>query len=183
MTLIKDMESRMDKSIDAYEENLAAIRAGRANPKLVEDITFSYYGVETPIKQAATISTPEARLLVIQPWDVSNIKPIEKAILQSDLGITPGNDGKIIRLPFPQLTEERRKDLVKDVKKKSEEAKVAIRNIRRDAMDEIKSMEKSGEWTEDDRKSTEADVQKVTDKFTEKIDKISKKKEDELLEI
>lgn len=183
MTLVKETDQRMQKSIEAYEENLSAVRAGRANPKLVEDLTFSYYGVDTPIKQAATLSVPEARLLVIQPWDSTNIKPIEKAILQSDLGITPGNDGKVIRLPFPPLTEERRKDLVKDVKKKAEEAKVAIRNIRRDVMDTIKKMEKNGELTEDERKTEENDVQKCTDRFVEQIDKIAKRKEEELMEI
>lgn len=180
---VKDMEARMTKAVDAYSEGLQSIRAGRANPKLLDGITFPYYGIETPINQAASINVPEARLLVIQPWDVSNIRAIEKALLASDLGITPSNDGKLIRLPFPPLTEERRKELVKEVNKRMEEAKVAIRNIRRDAMDTVKKLEKSGELTEDDRFSTEEDIQKATDRYIENTEKIAAHKNAELMEI
>lgn len=183
MFTLNDYKSKMQKSIHVYEEDLQQIRAGRANPRLLEDIRFSYYGVDTPINQAATIQVPEARLITIQPWDISNLTPIEKAILASDLGITPSNDGKIIRLPFPELTEERRKQLVKDVHKRSEDAKIVIRNIRREAMDEIKKCEKATELTKDDRFAFEEDVQKLTDDFIKEIDAITKRKEKELMEI
>nr|WP_072514310.1 ribosome recycling factor [Ndongobacter massiliensis] len=179
----KEMERRMNKSVESFEDELASIRAGRANPKVLEGITFPYYGVDTPINQAASISVPEARLLVIAPWDVSNIKPIEKAILASDLGITPGNDGKVIRLPFPELTGERRKELVKGVGGRAEEARIAIRNIRREAMAEIKKQEKSGELTEDERFQSEEAVQKITDRVIASIDAIAKEKEKELMAI
>lgn len=180
---IKDYENKMKNTVNNYSEALTMIRAGRANPKLVEGITFEYYGVETPINQAATINVPEAMLITIQPWDVNNLKPIEKAILESDLGITPNNDGKILRLPFPALTEERRKELVKDVNAKAEESKISIRNIRRDAMDELKKAEKANELTEDDRFSLEEDVQKLTDKYIGEIESVAKDKEKELMEI
>lgn len=180
---LKNYEEKMKKSVHVYEETLSNIRAGRANPKLLENITFSYYGVDTPINQAATIQVPEARLMTIQPWDASNLKPIEKAILGSDLGITPSNDGKIIRLPFPALTEERRKELVKEVAAKTEEGKVYVRNIRREAMDQIKKEEKSGELTEDDRYRQEEELQKLTDKYIKNIETIAKNKEKELMEI
>lgn len=183
MFKIKEYEDRMKKSVSALETEYQNIRAGRANPKLVETITFSYYGTDTPINQAATIQVPEARMITITPWDVKNIKPIEQAILASDLGITPSNDGKMIRLPFPPLTEERRKDLVKNVHALKEDAKVAVRNIRRDAMDKIKSLEKAKEFTEDDRRSSEDDVQKLTDKYIGELDKTAKHKESELMEI
>ena len=179
----KEMERRMNKSVESFEEELASIRAGRANPKVLDGITFSYYGVDTPINQAASISVPEARLLVIAPWDISNIKPIEKAILASDLGITPGNDGKVIRLPFPELTGERRQELAKNVGGLAEEARIAVRNIRREAMTEIKKQEKSGELTEDERFQSEDSVQKITDRMIASIDTIAKEKEKELLAI
>ncbi len=179
----KEYEDRMKKTAESFEDDLQTIRAGRANPRLLDGITFPYYGVDTPINQAATIQVPEARMITITPWDMNNVKPIEKAILASDLGITPSNDGKMIRLPFPELTGERRKELVKDVKKKLEEAKIAVRNIRRDAMDEIKKLEKANELTEDDRHGYEDDIQKVTDKSIELVEKISEKKEKELMEI
>lgn len=179
----KKYEDQMKASVDHFSEDLQQIRAGRANPKLVEKISFEYYGVDTPIKQAATINVPEARLLTITPWDKNNIKPIEKAILSSDIGITPSNDGTMIRLPFPALTEERRKDLVKEVASRSEDAKIAVRNIRRDAMDEIKKAEKNKELTEDDRYIEEEAMQKMTDKYIEEIEKLCSKKEKELMEI
>ncbi len=179
----KKYEGRMKSSIDHFSENLQNIRAGRANPKLIEKITFSYYGVDTPINQAATINVPEARMLTITPWDKNNVKSIEKAILSSELGITPSNDGTMIRLPFPALTEERRKELVKEVSGQSEEAKIAIRNIRREAMDEIKKAEKNKEMSEDDRYVEEEAMQKLTDKYIEEIEKIGSKKEKELMEI
>lgn len=181
--MFKTYRTKMEQHIKGYKENLTTIRAGRANPSLVENINFKYYGTDTPIKNAATISVPEARLLAIQPWDMSAIKDIEKAIIASDLGITPSNDGKIIRLPFPALTEDRRKELVKDVKKRSEQSKVGIRNIRRDLMDDIKKAEKNGELTEDERKSNEKEAQELTDEFIELIDTITKDKENELMEV
>ncbi|MCI6156696.1 MAG: ribosome recycling factor [Peptoniphilaceae bacterium] len=179
----KTFEERMEKTIRAYKDELSHIRAGRANPKLLDDITIEYYGTETPLNQVATVNVPEARMITIQPWDMNNLKAIEKAILASDLGITPSNDGKIIRLPFPPLTEERRKELVKEVKKREEEAKVAMRNVRRDAMDAIKKAEKEKEISEDDRYAKEADLQKLTDKVGKKIEEISEAKEKELMEI
>lgn len=180
---IKEAEKKMEKGLVFYKESLALIRAGRANPQVLDKVTFSYYGVDTPIKNAATISVPEARLLVIQPWDQSTLKEIEKAILSSDLGITPSNDGKVIRLPFPELTEDRRKELAKQVKASGEEAKITIRNARRDAMDQVKKMEKNSEISEDDLKVAEEDIQEVTDKYTKKIDEATKLKEKELMEI
>ncbi|SUB76121.1 ribosome recycling factor [Peptoniphilus indolicus] len=179
----KDSEQKMSKSISVYKEDLQSIRAGRANPTLLDKIAIDYYGQTTPLNQIAGISAPEPRLLAIQPWDANTIPEIEKAILKSDLGITPSNDGKIVRLVIPQLTEERRKDLIKVVKKNSENAKVALRNIRRDSMEEIKKLEKSNEITEDDRKRAEDEIQKITDKYIEEVDKITKDKESELLEI
>lgn len=179
----KEFDQKMTKAVEAFHEGLQTIRAGRANPKLLDGIVFPYYGVDTPINQAASISVPEARMLVIQPWDSKNISAIEKAILASDLGITPSNDGKIIRLPFPQLTGERRKELVKEVKVRMEEAKVAVRNIRRDAMDLVKKLEKKSEMTEDERYDAEDEIQKLTDKHIESIESIAKAKEKELMEI
>lgn len=178
-----ELESQMKKSLEALEYDFQHIRAGRANPNLLDDISFSYYGVNTPIKQAATINVPEARLITITPWDKTNLKPIEQAIISSDLGITPSNDGTMIRLPFPQLTEERRKDLVKDVNKRMEEGKVAVRNIRREGMEDIKKAEKNKEIAEDDRYRAEDDLQKLTDKYIEKMEEITKKKEKELMEV
>lgn len=179
----KDSEQKMSKTVAVYKEDLQSIRAGRANPTLLDKITIDYYGQVTPLNQVAGISAPEPRLLSIQPWDANTIPEIEKAIQKSDLGITPSNDGKIIRLVIPQLTEERRKDLIKIVKKNSENAKVAIRNIRRDSMEDIKKLEKSNEITEDDRKKAEDEIQKITDKYIDDIDKITKEKESELMEI
>ena len=157
-------EEKMNKTISVFEENLAEIRAGRANPAILNKITVDYYGVPTPINQVAGISVPEARMILIQPWDVSILKEIEKEILKSDIGINPNNDGKVIRLTFPELNEERRKEIVKDIRKLAEEAKIAVRSIRRDAIDEAKELEKNSEITEDDLKKEEEDIQKLTDK-------------------
>lgn len=176
-------EEQMNKSINFLKEELATIRAGKANPKLVDKIQANYYGSMTPINQMANISVPEPRCLIIQPWDASSLKEIEKAILASDLGINPTNDGKIIRLMLPQLTEERRKDLLKLVKKEIENAKVALRNIRRDVIELFKKMEKSSELTKDDLKKAEEEAQKLTDKYTKLIDDIYKEKEKEILEV
>ncbi|WP_422486808.1 ribosome recycling factor [Gudongella sp. DL1XJH-153] len=179
----KEAESKMEKTISVYKDELSAIRAGRANPALLDRINVDYYGQITPLKQVGSVSAPEPRLLVIQPWDSKLIPLIEKEILKSDLGLNPSNDGKLIRLAIPQLTEERRKDLIKIVKKNSENAKVAIRNTRRDAVDKIKKMEKDKELTEDDRKQAEDEMQKITDKYITKVDEVTAKKEEELMEI
>ena len=176
-------EEKMNKTISVFEENLSEIRAGRANPAILNKITVNYYGVPTPINQVAGISVPEARLILIQPWDTSILKEIEKEILKSDIGINPNNDGKVIRLAFPELNEERRKEIVKDIKKMGEEAKVAIRSIRRDAIDEAKAMQKNSEITEDDLKNEEEAIQKLTDKKIEEIDKILEAKEREVMSI
>ena len=179
----EEFETKMRKTSENLSTNLAAVRAGRANAAVLDQITVDYYGTATPIQQLATISTPDPRSLLIQPWDNSTLKGIEKAILASDLGINPQNDGRAIRLVFPQLTEERRKELAKQVKKYAEEAKVAIRNIRRDAMDKFKAQKKASEITEDDMKIAEKDLQKLTDDWIKEIDKIADKKEKELFEI
>lgn len=179
---VKEFEVRMQKSIDVVGEEFAAIRAGRANPAVLDKITVDYYGTPTPIPQIGSVSVPEPRTLMIQPWDASALKGIEKAILSSDLGITPANDGKCIRLAFPQLTEERRRDLIKQVKKIGEDGKVAVRNIRRDALDKFKGMKKKSEITEDDLKILEDETQKITDKSCKDIDVMTEKKEKELLE-
>lgn len=181
--LKKNTESRMSKTIDSLTESLQSIRAGRANTSLLDRIYVDYYGQQSPLNQVASLSAPEARLLAIQPWDASLIPEIEKAIQKSDLGITPSNDGKIIRLVIPQLTEERRKDLTKLVGKYAEEAKVSIRNIRRDAMEDIKKAEKAKEISEDDRKTYEEDIQKLTDKYIKDVDGVAADKEKELMEI
>ena len=181
--LKKNTESRMSKSIDSLTESLQSIRAGRANTSLLDRIYVDYYGQQSPLNQVASLSAPEARLLAIQPWDATLIPEIEKAIQKSDLGITPSNDGKIIRLVIPQLTEERRKDLTKLVGKYAEEAKVSIRNIRRDAMEDIKKAEKAKEISEDDKASYEEDIQKLTDKYIKEVDKVAENKEKELMEI
>ena len=181
--LKKNTESRMSKSIDSLTESLQSIRAGRANTSLLDRIYVDYYGQQPPLNQVASLSAPEARLLAIQPWDATLIPEIEKAIQKSDLGITPSNDGKIIRLVIPQLTEERRKDLTKLVGKYAEEAKVSIRNIRRDAMEDIKKAEKAKEISEDDRKTYEEDIQKLTDKYIKDVDGVAADKEKELMEI
>lgn len=179
----KEIEDKMKKTVNVYQEELLSIRAGRANPSLLDKITVDYYGVMTPLNQIAGVSAPEPRLLVIQPWDSNTIPQIEKAILKSDLGLNPSNDGKLIRLPIPQLTEERRKDLTKVVRKNSENAKIAIRNNRREANDRLKKMEKNKELSEDERIMAEEEMQKITDKYIEKIDKITEKKEQELMEV
>ena len=176
-------EEKMMKTVSVYEENLAEIRAGRANPAILNKITIDYYGTPTPINQVAGISVPEARLIVIQPWDGSILKEIEKEILKSDIGINPSNDGKVIRLAFPELNEERRKEIVKDIRKMGEEAKVAIRSIRRDAIDEAKTMQKNSEISEDELKGAEDNIQKLTDKYVEQIDNILDKKEKEVMSI
>ncbi len=176
-------EEKMIKSVNVYEENLAEIRAGRANPAILNKITIDYYGTPTPINQVAGISVPEARLIVIQPWDASILKEIEKQILKSDIGINPSNDGKVIRIAFPELNEERRKEIVKDIRKMAEEAKVAIRSIRRDAIDEAKAMQKNSEISEDELKGAEDRIQKLTDKYVEEIDNILDKKEKEIMSI
>lgn len=174
---------KMKKTTEVLSQQFASVRAGRANAAVLDQITVEYYGTPTPIQQIASIATPDPRTLTIQPWDASALKGIEKAILASDLGINPQNDGRIIRLVFPQLTEERRKDLVKVVKKYGEEAKVAIRNIRRDAMDTYKKQQKKSEITEDDFKNIEKDLQKLTDDYVKEIDVITSKKEKELFEL
>ncbi len=181
--IITKSEETMKKSINFLKEDLASIRAGKANPKLVDKIQVSYYGTMTPLNQVANISVPEPRAITIQPWDASLVKEIEKAIMVSDLGINPSNDGKIIRLVIPPLTEERRKDLIKQVKKEVENAKVAIRNIRRDANEEFKKLEKSSEITKDDHKKAEEEMQKFTDKYIKITDDIYKDKEKEILEV
>lgn len=181
--LKKNTESRMQKSVSSLSESLQSIRAGRANTSLLDKIFVDYYGQQTPLNQVASLSAPEPRLLAIQPWDANLIPDIEKAILKSDLGITPSNDGKVIRLVIPQLTEERRKDLTKLVEKDAEEAKVSVRNIRRDAMEDIKKAEKAKEISEDDKVSFEEDIQKLTDKYIKEIDKVAESKEKELMEI
>ena len=178
-----NLKQRMEKSIGAFQEKLSEIRAGRANPAILNKVKVDYYGVPTPINQMAGISVPEARLIVIQPWDISILKEIEKAILASDIGINPNNDGKVIRLTFPELTEERRKELVKDIKKMAEEAKVGVRNSRRDGIDLAKKSQKDGEMTEDELKQAENKIQEMTDKAINEIDKIFSVKETEILSI
>ena len=174
---------RMKKTIEVLKTQFASVRAGRANAGVLDQILVEYYGADTPINQIASISVPDPRTIVIQPWDASCLKAIEKAIQASDLGINPQNDGKVIRLVFPQLTEERRKELVKQVKKYGEEAKVAVRNIRRDAMDDFKALKKKSELTEDDLKIAEKEMQKYTDEYIKEVDKVSADKEKELYEI
>ena len=179
----KEFNRKMDKTLEVLAGDFGAVRAGRANAQVLDRISVEYYGVDTPIAQVGSISSPDARTLVIQPWDSSLLRPIEKAIQLSDLGINPQNDGRIIRLVFPQLTEERRKDLTKQVKKYGEDAKVAIRNVRRDGMDFIKKAQKKSEITEDEQKKAEKDLQELTDKFIKKVDEMCAKKEKELMEI
>lgn len=183
MSDYKNIEERMQKTINVLQENLSEIRAGRANPAILNKVKVDYYGVPTPINQVAGISVPEARLIVIQPWDASILKEIEKEILKADIGINPNNDGKVIRLSFPELTEERRKELVKDIKKIAEEAKVSIRSIRRDGIDEFKAMQKESLITEDDLKRAEDDIQNITDKKISEIDKILENKEKEIMSV
>ena len=181
MSDIKEYEDKMKKSVDSLKEDYTTIRAGRANPHILDKIKVDYYGTPTSLQQVANISVPEARMIQIQPWEASLIKDIEKAILVSDLGLTPNNDGKVIRLIFPELTEERRKELAKDVKKKGDNAKVAIRNVRRDANDTVKKENKAGELSDDEAKNLEDDVQKLTDKYIALIDKAIEEKTSEIL--
>ena len=180
---LKEYKEKMGKSIDSLASEYTSIRAGRANPHILDKITVDYYGQPTNLQSVANISVSEARTLVIQPWEASLIKEIEKAIMVSDIGITPNNDGKVIRLSFPELTEERRKELVKDVKKKGEGAKVAIRNIRRDANDMIKKQQKANEISEDEQKDAEDEIQKMTDEFIAKIDTMVEDKSKELMTV
>lgn len=180
---IKEYESKMQKSLASLEEEYASIRAGRANPHILDKITVDYYGAPSPLQSVANISVPEARVIQIQPWESSLIKEIEKAIMVSDIGITPSNDGRIIRLVFPELTEERRKELVKDVKKKAENSKVAIRNIRRDGNDTIKKSQKSNEISEDEAKQLEDKIQKLTDKYVGMIDNVMESKSQEIMKV
>ena len=177
------IQEKMEKTINNFAERLSEIRAGRANPAILNKVKIDYYGTPTPINQMAGISVPEARLIVIQPWDVSVLKDIEKAILASDIGINPNNDGKVIRLAFPELNEERRKELVKDIKKMAEEAKVAVRGSRRDGIEASKAEQKEGNMTEDELKQAENEIQKLTDKNVEEIDKILANKEKEIMSV
>jgi ribosome recycling factor len=180
---MKTLKEKMNKSIDVLKDEFASIRAGRANPAVLDKISVDYYGVPTPIQQMAAVSVSEARVLVIQPWDASTLKSIEKAIYASDIGINPTNDGRIIRLAFPPLTEERRREIAKDISKLAENTKVAIRSIRRDGLEKFKAMKKNSEITEDDLKNCEKQVQDLTDQFCKSVDELSKTKEKEILEL
>ena len=177
------IEEKMKKTISVFEESLSEVRAGRANPNILNKITVDYYGVATPINQIAGISVPEPRMILIQPWDISMLKEIEKAINIAEIGINPNNDGKVIRLAFPELTEERRKDLVKDIRKIAEESKVAIRAIRRDGMDMAKTAQKNNEMTQDDLTAAETKIQKMTDTKITEIDELLAKKEKEIMTV
>lgn len=180
---MKNTETKMEKAIASLNNDFAAIRAGRANPAILDKVTVEYYGVATPITQVGTISVPEARTIIIQPWDTTILSDIEKAILKSDIGINPNNDGKCIRLNFPPLTEERRKELAKGISKRGEEAKVVVRGIRRDSLEGFKKQKKDGEITEDDLKDLETKVQKLTDRFVKEIDELVAAKEKEIMEV
>ena len=180
---MKNTETKMEKAIASLNNDFAAIRAGRANPAILDKVTIEYYGVATPITQVGTISVPEARTIIIQPWDITILSDIEKAILKSDIGINPNNDGKCIRLNFPPLTEERRKELAKGISKRGEEAKVVVRGIRRDSLEGFKKQKKDGEITEDDLKDLETKVQKLTDRFVKEIDELVAAKEKEIMEV
>jgi ribosome recycling factor len=179
----KEIEEKMGKAIHVLKEELAGLRAGRANPAILERISVDYYGVPTPINQLGSVSVPEARVIVIQPWDAKILKDIEKSIQKSDIGINPNNDGKVIRLVFPVLTEERRKELTRSVKKFGEDCKVAVRAIRRDAIEQFKLQKKNGEMTEDDLKDAETDIQKLTDKYIADVDKLVEIKDKEIMEV
>ena len=181
--MYEDVKTKMDKAMASLENDFAAIRAGRANPALLDKITVDYYGTPTAIPQIGSVSVPEARMLVIQPWDGSILGEIEKAILKSDLGLTPNNDGKVLRINFPALTEDRRKELAKGISKRAEEAKVVIRGVRRDAIEAFKAQKKKGEITEDDLKDAETDIQKLTDSYIKDIDATAAKKDKEIMEI
>ena len=178
-----NIKEKMEKAINSFSERLAEVRAGRANPSILNKVKIDYYGTPTPINQVAGVSVPEARLIVIQPWEASILKEIEKAILAADIGINPNNDGKVIRLAFPELNEERRKEIVKDIKKMAEDAKVVVRNARRDGIDEAKSLNKDGEMTEDELKQAENEIQKITDKSIAEIDEILGRKEKEVMSV
>ena len=181
--LLNKVEEKMDKSLNALDREFKAVRAGRANPAVLDKVLVDYYGTPTPVQQMAAVSVPEGRTLQIQPWDVSTLRDIEKAILTSDIGINPQNDGKVIRLMFPPLTEERRRDLVKDIRKMGEDTKVAIRSIRRDALEKVKAMKKNNEITEDDVSSAEKKIQALTDRFCKETDELTAAKEKEIMEI
>jgi ribosome recycling factor len=181
--LMNETEERMQKAVEALSRDLKTLRVGRATPGLLDKVTVDYYGTPTPLNQLANISAPEPRLLVIQPWDKSVMKDVEKALLKSDLGLTPNNDGAIIRLSIPELTQERRRDLVKVLKKKAEEGRVSVRNIRREANDGVKDLEKSKDISEDDSRRTLDDIQKLTDKFVKEVDLVMENKEKEIMEI
>ena len=178
-----DIINKMDKTVGVFENNLAEVRAGRANPAILNKIKIDYYGVPTPISQVAGISVPEARLIVIQPWDLVILKEIEKEILKSDIGINPNNDGKVIRLSFPELNEERRKEIVKSIKKMAEESKIAVRSIRRDGIEEFKKKQKDSEITEDELRMAEEEIQKITDKKIAEIDTLLDNKEKEVMSV
>ncbi len=182
-TLIKNTEEKMEKALSALDREYKAVRVGRATPAVLDRISVDYYGVPTPIQQMAAVSVPEPRMLQIQPWDVSTLKEIEKAIQTSDIGINPQNDGRVIRLNFPPLTEERRKEVVKDVRKMSEDSKVAVRNCRRDALEKLKAMKKNSEITEDDQANGEKKIQNLTDRFCKEVEDLAILKEKEIMEI
>ncbi|MFB4167465.1 ribosome recycling factor [Virgibacillus sp. JSM 102003] len=181
--ILKETRSKMEQAVQAFSKNLATVRAGRANPSLLDSIYVNYYGASTPLNQLSTVSAPEARLLVITPFDKSSIGDVEKAIQKSDLGLSPSNDGNVIRINIPSLTEERRKDLVKVVGKYAEEGRVQVRNIRRESNDQLKKAEKNNDLTEDELKAAQDDVQKETNNHIEKIDQLAKGKEKEILEV
>jgi ribosome recycling factor len=181
--LYEPFETKMKKTISVLREEFSAIRAGRANPALLDRITIDYYGTQTPINQLSNISVPEARTIIIQPWEAKLLKDIEKGIQKSDLGINPNNDGRVIRLSFPALTEERRKDLMKQIRKLAEEGKVAVRSIRRDAVESFKKKKKSNEMTEDDLKDAEKEIQTGTERYVAEVDKVTAEKEKEIMEI
>lgn len=181
--ILKEMQNKMEQAVQAFSRNLATVRAGRANPSILDSVVVDYYGAQTPLNQLASISAPEARLLVITPFDKSAISEMEKAIQKADLGLTPSNDGNVIRINIPPLTEDRRKELVKVVGKFAEESKVQVRNIRRDTNDQLKKMEKSNELTEDELRIEQENVQKETDRFINEIDQMAKNKESEIMEV
>lgn len=181
--MYEDLKAKMEKAITALESDYTTIRAGRANPGILDKVMVDYYGVATPVPQVGTVSVPEPRTLMVQPWDASILHEVEKAILKADIGLTPNNDGKALRINFPPLTEERRKELVRAVSKRAEEAKVVIRGIRRDALETFKAQKKNGEITEDDLKDIEKDVQDLTDKYIKEIDSIAANKDKEIMEV
>lgn len=183
MAKLPEVSEKMDKTLNVYNEDLKRIRAGRANPAILDKVTVDYYGTATPIPQVGNVSVPEARTIIIQPWDASILTAIEKAIQTSDIGINPNNDGKVIRLNFPPLTEDRRKEIVKEVKKRAEDAKVALRSIRRDAIENYKAKKKASEITEDDLKGIEKDIQTITDNYVKEVDALTAAKEKEIMEV